>query len=178
MPATIEGHGIRARPPDGWSGRLFRRSPEPPDVYPPHIHAGNFAIPVDDSGFGARLTGEVKPGRLSFVYVEYATDDVLRPGEGLYEQWGLPPEITVDDFNAETLLVMRDGHLGMQAFFTVSDTRLGVLYLVLYGHKARDSALKTANYRALEEANHLLDSFEFASSPEQEDFRPARRRRK
>lgn len=161
----IEGHGIRGRLPPGWSGRLFRPPAVAPDISSPILHSGNFAISIDDTGFGSDLTEHLAPGRVAVVFVEYTADDILRPGEGLYAEYGFPSNLTISDFTSTTLQVFRPEHVGMQSFLTIGPTRLGVLYVVLGSQREAEAALVGAN--------EFLGSLEFASSPTGVDYRPA-----
>lgn len=157
----VEGHGIRADLPEGWSGRIVR-PPDPagPETSPPFLHAGNFAIPPDGSAFGSTLTEDVTRGRLAMMLVTYAADSALRPGVGLYQERGMP-RITAADFSARRLQVGRPGHVGHQAFFTISDQRLGVLYVVSGGMPTE---------AMLAELNRVIDDLEVASTSEGSNF--------
>lgn len=162
---SLQAHGIRARLPQAWSGRIARRQRDGREQVPPTVQTGNFAIPIDDDGFGTRVTGYLSPGRIAVMLVEYAPDDVLKADEGIYAERGFSRKLQLADFTSRTLQVARPNHLGMQAFFTINENRLGVLYAVLGSSKDSEQPLR--------EAEELLRSFEFASSPEQEDFQPA-----
>lgn len=173
MPQTqtrLQGHGIRGVLPDGWSGRIFRQRPTPPEVAGPSLHAGNFAIPLDDADYGGGdLTGSVSAGRIAVILVEFLADRVLRPNFGLYEPEGLPPALTVADFDPHTLQRGRAGQAGLQRFFTVHHRRLASLYVVAGQGPGME--------KAVEEANAFIGSLEFAGSPDTNDYRPPGRRR-
>lgn len=160
---VLENYGIRAMLPEGWSGRLFRTPMEPPDVSPTVLHAGNFAIPLDDAGFGLDLTSHLEPGMVGFMLVEYAIDDVLRPNEGLYSPQGIRTELTLEMFSPRVLQVMRPGQVGYQDFFSLGSTRIGIIYVVLGGVDEADDALAGVN--------ELLVSLEFATEQDGDDFR-------
>jgi hypothetical protein len=167
---VITAHGIKAALPAGWSGRIFRHHPEPPEVSGPTLHAGNFAIPLDDADFGSALTGHLRPGRVAFIYNENIPDQALVPGVGLYEPYGFPESVTFADFDPNVLQARRQGQLGLQRFFTIGPRRLGMLYVVLGG---RDSS-----ERPIAEVNWIISQLEFASSPEESDYRPVPKRRR
>lgn len=164
---TLEGHGVRGTLPQGWSGRIFRPQMESPDVSTITLHAGNFAIPLDDDGFGTEVTSYLEPGRIAVIYVEYQPDEVLRPNDGMYSAQGTPTELTLEMFGPNVLQVARQGHLGYQDFFSLGTTRIGILYVVLGGAEQSEQALA--------EANALLGSLEFATTPDADDYRPVRR---
>lgn len=164
----LEAHGIRVSLPEGWSGRLFRLPDTPPDRYFPVLHAGNFAISLNDSAFGQTLAADVRTGRVVFMYVEYAVDDALKAGTGLYQDWTLPPTLRPEDFTPKTLQLGRPGQVGYQAFFTISDARLGVIYIVL-GQGAGAE-------RLCGEINQLIDSLEFTPTIDGTEFRRLDRR--
>ena len=164
----LEAHGIRATLPEGWSGRLFRLPDTPPDRHYPVLHAGNFAIALNDSAFGQTLSADVRPGRVVFMYVEYAVDSALKAGVGLYEDRRLPPILRPEDFGPRSLQLTRPGQVGYQAFLTVSEARLGVIYVVLGTGAEAD--------RLCGEVNKLIDSLEFAPTIDGTEFRRLERR--
>lgn len=162
VPTELKGHGVRLTLPEGWSGRIFRQRPKPPEQMGPMVHAGNFAIPMNDFAFASEMMAQVRPGRVAFAYLEYLPDQVIRPGEGLYEKEGVPGPFALEDFSPLTMHVRLPGQAGLQRFFHVRG-RTVVLYAVIGVGEGAGVAVR--------QLNEVVAQLELAASPEHEDFK-------
>lgn len=127
----VEAHGIRVELPRGWSGRVFRRAG---DVAT--LHAGDFALALEDGEFGDASTGRM-PDAAKFVAItEYRPGSGLEPGRGLFAHRGLPVPLDPTAFSAARLAHPRPAQVGMQHFFTAKE-RPFCLYVVVAGHRVQ-----------------------------------------
>jgi len=161
-PRRLNAHGLRLEVPEGWSARIFRYRAKPPEVHGPTIHAGNFAIPLDDADYGSTLTDHVTAGRVAFVYTELIPDRAVEPGRGRHAPTTLPGRFRLDEFSPQTMHITRPGQMGLQRFFSVG-RRPASVYVVL----GEGSGVS----RALSELNGFMASLEFARDPEASDYR-------
>jgi hypothetical protein len=109
----VAAHGIAVDLPDGWEGRIFRRSHGDPT-----LHAGTFALPFEDGEFGSRATARIPPGGTFVTLTEYRPGQGLEPGKGLFAPTALPLPLEPGHFRPRTLQVGRAGQAGVQHFFT------------------------------------------------------------
>jgi hypothetical protein len=126
----LTAHGLALELPRGWSGRVFRRAGGNAT-----LHAGDFALALEDGEFGDRSTGAM-PSTASFIaLVEYLPGSGLEPGRGLFSASRIPRRLDPSAFGPARLAHPRPGQVGMQHFFT-GDGRPLCLYLVLAGPRA------------------------------------------
>jgi len=126
----LEAHAISLQLPGGWSGRIFRRAPDLAT-----LHAGDFALALEDGEFGDRSTGRMPPGACFVALTEYRPGTGLTPGAGLFAPRTLPLPLDPTGFGATRLAHPRPGQAGMQHFLTLSGRPL-CLYLVVSGVRA------------------------------------------
>ena len=141
----LEAHGLRVELPGGWSGRVFGRAGGIAT-----LHAGDFAIPLDDGEFGDRSTA-LMPDHSSFVALtEYLPGDGLEPGRGLFAPRRVPRRLDPTRFTRSGLAHPIRGQVGMQHFFTAAG-RPFCLYVVISGRPA-------TRRRQLAIADHALQT--------------------
>jgi hypothetical protein len=147
----LEAHGLRLELPGGWSGRVFGR---PGGIAT--LHAGNFAIPLDDGEFGDRSTS-VMPAHASFLALtEYRAGRGLQPGKGLFAPPRIPRRLDPTRFTTSGLAHRMPGQVGMQHFFTAA-RRPFCLYVVIAGSRA-------ARRRQLAAVDHVLGTLQISAS--------------
>ena len=122
----IAGHGIAVDLPDGWEGRIFKRTHGDPT-----LHAATFALPFDDGEFGSRATARMPAGATFLTLTEYRPGQGLVPGRGLFEARAIPLPLDRSRFRSNRLLVARRGQAGFQHFFTEGG-RPFCLYAVIH----------------------------------------------
>jgi hypothetical protein len=123
----ISAHGIELELPSRWSGRAFRRP-----AGNATLHAGDFALALQDGEFGDRSTAQMPAGAAFLALVEYLPGDGLQPDRGLFESRRIPLPLDPSGFASRRLAHPRPGQSGMQHFFT-SGGRPFCLYVVLVG---------------------------------------------
>jgi hypothetical protein len=163
---VIQGHGIEADLPDGWSGRIYREILALPERLGPVTHVGNFAIPMNAVGVAADMMDQVTPGRVACVCMEYVPDDVVQPGAGLFAPQGFPAPFSVTDFDPSTMRAQRPGQAGVQRFFSIGRRPMMLYAVVAEGDRAAG---------AVDALNAALGRFSMATSPEDTDLRPVAR---
>jgi hypothetical protein len=122
----VAAHGIAVDLPDGWEGRIFRRTHGDPT-----LHAGTFPLPFDDGEFGSRATARMPAGATFLTLTEYRPGQGLVPGKGLFAARAIPLPIRRSRFKPNQLLVARPGQRGFQHFFTEGG-RPFCLYAVIH----------------------------------------------
>jgi hypothetical protein len=96
------------------------------------LHAGNFALALQDGEFGDRSTAAMRPGGSFIALTEYRPGGGLTPGQGLFAPRRVPLPLDPTLFGQSRLAHPRPGQVGMQHFFTGSG-RPFCLYVVLAG---------------------------------------------
>ena len=151
---TIEAHGIAVELPQGWSGRIFRL-----DGGGATLHAGTFALSLDDSSFGDRSSAAVPAGGAFFALTEYLPGAGLEPGAGLFAPRGMPQPLDPTSFSVRKLAHTRPGQSATQHFFTASG-RPFCLYVVIATAPSRDR-----RRTQLDAINRVLSSVRLAPVP-------------
>jgi hypothetical protein len=128
---TIEAHGIAAELPHGWSGRIFRLTGGGAT-----LHAGTFAVALDDSSFGDASTGAIPAGGSFLALTEYLPGAGLEPGVGLFAPRRIPRPLDPTSFSSRKLAHARPGQSATQHFFTAS-RRPFCLYVVIAAAPSR-----------------------------------------
>jgi hypothetical protein len=122
---TIEAHGIAVELPHGWSGRIFRLAGGGAT-----LHAGTFALPLDDSSFGDSSTAVIPAGGAFLALTEYLPGAGLKPGAGLFAPRQIPHPLDPVSFSGRKLAHVRPGQSATQHFFTAAG-RPFCLYVVI-----------------------------------------------
>jgi hypothetical protein len=133
--ATISAHGIVARLPDGFEGRIFVRPAAVGVTYPVGQFA-TFPIPDDIGDFGSGAVTLMGPSDIFATLFEYGPQSV---GTALFARQGRPFSLTPADFRRTVLRRALAGQAGTQWFFTESG-RCFSFYAVL-GSQARGPQL-------------------------------------
>jgi hypothetical protein len=128
---TIEAHGIAVELPHGWSGRIFRLAEGGAT-----LHAGTFALALDDSSFGDASTATIPVGGAFLALTEYLPGAGLRPGAGLFAPPRIPRPLDPASFSHRKLAHTRPGQSATQHFFT-SSRRAFCLYIVIAAPPSR-----------------------------------------
>ncbi|MDQ6777918.1 MAG: hypothetical protein M3071_17295 [Actinomycetota bacterium] len=153
---TIEAHGIAAKLPPGWSGRIFRLAGGGAT-----LHAGTFTLPSDASTFGDASTAAIPVGGSFLALTEYLLGTGrLEPGTGLFAPRRFPRPLDPASFSPRKLAHARPGHSATQHFFTAAGRPL-CLYVVIAAAPSRSG--RRAQLAAI---NRVLASVRVAASAE------------
>jgi hypothetical protein len=138
--AVIGAHGITARLPEGFEGRIFVRS-APVGVTYPVAQFATFPIPDDIGDFGSGAVTLMGPGDVFATLFEYGPESL---GTALFARQGRPTALTPADFSPTTLRRGLPGQSGTQWFFTESG-RPFAFYAVLGSHALRPTLVPRVN---------------------------------
>ena len=130
--ATIRAHGITARLPVGFEGRIFVRPPTVGVTYPVAQFA-TFAIPDNIGDFGSGAVTLMGPYDVFATLFEYGPESV---GTALFARQGLPAALGPGDFSPSVLRRGLPGQSGTQWFFTEAGRPFS-FYAVLGSHVLR-----------------------------------------
>jgi hypothetical protein len=138
--ATIGAHGITARLPNGFEGRIFVRPATVGPTYPVGQFA-TFPIPDDVGDFGSGAVTAMGPSDVFATLFEYGPESV---GTALFAQLGRPAELSESDFSPMVLRRGIPGQSGTQWFFTESGRPFS-FYAVLGSHAQRPALVPHVN---------------------------------
>jgi hypothetical protein len=138
--ATIGAHGITARLPQGFEGRIFVRPASVGVTYPVGQFA-TFPIPDDIGDFGSGAVTLMGPSDVFSTLFEYGPESV---GTALFAQQGRPAALLETDFSPITLRRGIPGQSGTQWFFTEAG-RPFAFYAVLGSHSQRAALVPHVN---------------------------------
>jgi hypothetical protein len=113
--ATIQAHGITARLPTGFEGRIFVRSTVGEGVSYPVAHFATFPLPDDVGDFGSGAVTLMGATDVFATLFEYGPESV---GTVLFARQGRPVSLTTADFRRTVLRRALGGQAGTQWFFT------------------------------------------------------------
>jgi len=130
--ATIAAHGLTARLPGGFEGRIFVRPPVHGPTYPV-AHFASFAIPDDIGDFGSGAVQLMGTTDVFATLFEYGPESV---GRVLFARQGRPTTFAESDFSPMRLRRGIPGQSGTQCFFTEGGRPFS-LYAVLGSHAMR-----------------------------------------
>ena len=114
---TIQAHGITARLPTGFEGRIFVRSTTGEGTTYPVAHFATFPLPNDIGDFGSGAVTLMGPADIFATLFEYGPESV---GTVLFARQGRPFSLTPADFRRTVLRRALGGQAGTQWFFTES----------------------------------------------------------
>jgi hypothetical protein len=143
--ATIGAHGITARLPEGFEGRIYVRPSSVGVTYPVGQFA-TFPIPDDIGDFGSGAVTVMGPSDVFATLFEYGPESV---GTTLFARQGRPDALSTADFAPMTLRRGIPGQSGTQWFFTEAGRPFS-FYAVLGSHSLRTTLVP--------HVNHLLSS--------------------
>jgi hypothetical protein len=138
--ATIGAHGISARLPDGFEGRIFVRPAALGVTYPVGQFA-TFPIPDDIGDFGGGAVTLMGPSDVFATLFEYGPESV---GTALFARQGRPTALSVEDFSPMVLRRGIPGQSGTQWFFTEAGRPFS-FYAVLGSHAQRPALVPHVN---------------------------------
>lgn len=138
--ATIRAHGIAAKLPKGFEGRIFVRAASVGVSYPVGQFA-TFPIPDDIGDFGSGAVTLMGPKDIFATLFEYGPESL---GSALFNSQGWPSSFTPDDFSPMRLRRGLPGQSGTQRFFTEAGRPFS-FYAVLGSHILRESLVPTIN---------------------------------
>jgi len=137
----LQAHGIAARLPGGFEGRIFRRPVLGDEVPRPVAHFATFALPADVGDFGGGAVTLMGPDDIFAVLFEYGPESV---GTALFARQGMPRRLGPDDFRPAVLRRGLGAQSGTQWFF-VEQGRPFTLYAVLGHHGRRFASVPRLN---------------------------------
>lgn len=138
--AAISAHGIAARLPGGFEGRIYVRSAAVGMSYPVGQFA-TFPLPDDIGDFGSGAVNLMGPGDVFATLFEYGPESVGAP---LFNQQGMPTLLSPEDFSPVRLRRGLPGQSGMQSFFTEGGRPFS-FYAVLGSHVRRVQLVPAVN---------------------------------
>ncbi len=138
--ATIRAHGIVARLPNGFEGRIFVRPAAVGRTYPVGQFA-TFPIPDDIGDFGSGAVNLMGPGDIFASLFEYGPESL---GTALFSRQGRPAVLTSEDFSPVRLRRGLPGQSGTQWFFTELGRPFS-FYAVLGSHLRREILVPGVN---------------------------------
>jgi hypothetical protein len=139
--ATLRAHGIEARLPTGFEGRIFVRPAVGEGVPYPVAHFANFALPQQVADFGGGAVNLMGGRDIFAVLFEYGPESV---GRRLFARQGMPRALTPADFRPYVLRRGLGGQSGTQWFFTEAG-RPFTFYAVLGSHARRSALVPKVN---------------------------------
>ena len=138
--ATIGAHGITARLPQGFEGRIFVR-PAPVGVTYPVAQFATFPIPDDIGDFGSGAVNLMGPSDVFATLFEYGPESL---GTALFARQGRPAALAPADFSPTVLRRGLPGQSGTQWFFTEAGRPFS-FYAVLGSHTMRTALVPRVN---------------------------------
>jgi hypothetical protein len=129
---VIDGYGISVALPAGWDAKLYKKADHPGTISTPVLKAANFPLPTIDGDFATAAAESMTAGDLLIVLLEYAPDEHLTVGEGLFRPAGIPTDIGAKDLDPNCMPQIIDGLAGVQRFFS-ENGRAFCLYMVFGG---------------------------------------------
>ncbi len=130
--ATIGAHGITARLPQGFEGRIYVRPSAVGPTYPVAQFA-TFPIPDEVGDFGSGAVNLMGPGDVFATLFEYGPESL---GTALFARQGRPAALAAADFSPTMLRRGLPGQSGTQWFFTEAGRPFS-FYAVLGSHTMR-----------------------------------------
>jgi len=138
--ATIGAHGIVARLPDGFEGRIFVRPSALGSTYPVAQFA-TFPLPDDIGDFGSGAVNLMGSEDVFATLFEYGPESL---GTALFARQSRPDTFSPDDFSPIVLRRGLVGQSGTQWFFTEAGRPFS-FYAVLGSHALRDRLVPRVN---------------------------------
>lgn len=149
---TLDAHGMRADPPKGWDGEIYRRTPEAPPVTgagrvvaaettTPILHLANFPLPAVRGDYGG---GAVERMGRGGVFISLLEHPAAEGASALFSGEGVPWPLSPDDFSPDTMQRTIAGQAGYQSFFTHRG-RAFCLYVVLGSYRTRALLVREVN---------------------------------
>ena len=137
---TIGAHGITARLPAGFEGRIFVR-PATVGISHPVGQFATFPIPDDIGDFGSGAVTLMGPSDVFATLFEYGPESVAT---ALFARQGRPTALSEPDFSPLTLRRGIPGQSGTQWFFTEAGRPFS-FYAVLGSHAQRAALVPRVN---------------------------------
>jgi len=139
--AMLRAHGIAAKLPDGFEGRIFVRPPLAGESSHPVAHFATFPLPADVGDFGGGAVTLMGSDDIFAVLFEYGPESV---GKALFARQGMQRSLSSDDFRSMLLRRGLGGQSGTQWFFTEAG-RPFTFYAVLGSHARRSALVPRVN---------------------------------
>lgn len=139
--ALLKAHGIAARLPAGFEGRIFRRAAAEGSQCRPVAHFATFPIPEGVGDFGNGAVTAMGSDDVFAVLFEYGPESASAP---LFAHQGMPASLEPGHFQPMTVRRGLGGQSGTQWFF-VEQGRPFTLYAVLGSHARRFSLVPRLN---------------------------------
>jgi hypothetical protein len=126
--------GISLDVPTGWWARIWNHLPSQPErSVAPALHAGNFALPLEDGSFGFGATiPTMREANTFLALVEVAAPSAA--DEGIFEHQSLPDAMPLEDFTQSWLTNDSTHFLSRQYFCTLSERAFALF--VAFGSRA------------------------------------------
>ncbi len=138
--ATIGAHGISARLPEGFEGRIIVRPTFVGSSYPV-AQFSTFPLPDDTGDFGSGAVSVMGPADVFATLFEYGPESL---GTALFAHQGRPAGLSTTDFSPTVLRRGIPGQSGTQWFFTEAGRPFS-FYAVLGSHALRTALVPRVN---------------------------------
>ncbi len=138
--ATIGAHGISARLPEGFEGRIIVRPTFVGSSYPV-AQFSTFPLPDDTGDFGSGAVSIMGPADVFATLFEYGPESL---GTALFAHQGRPAGLSAADFSPTVLRRGIPGQSGTQWFFTEAGRPFS-FYAVLGSHARRTTLVPRVN---------------------------------
>lgn len=142
--SRLSRSGIAVEVPSGWEASIDGGGfPQLSSgaVRPTLLHMGTFPLPPERGSFGSGATELMNTDDIMIVLFEYGPDSVGTP---LFQNQGIPRELSAEDFDRQALQQGIPGQSGAQRFFT-EQGRAFCLYVVLGSHLDRAELIPHVN---------------------------------
>jgi hypothetical protein len=136
----LAAYGIGIQVPNGWEGRILRRSAVDAAESRAVVHIASFPMPEERGDFGVGVTELMRSGDAFVTLFEYGPESLGTP---LFAAEGVP-RLTVDLFTSRRLQRTLPGQVGCQLFFT-ANRRPFCLYVVVAGRLHLRSVIPQMN---------------------------------
>jgi hypothetical protein len=137
----LRAHGIAARLPEGFEGRIFVRPHLEGETAHPVAHFATFPLPQEVADFGGGAVTLMGPNDIFAVLFEYGPESV---GRELFARHGMQRSLSAGDFRPTLLRRGLGGQSGTQWFFTEAG-RAFTFYAVLGSHARRGVLVPRVN---------------------------------
>jgi len=143
----LDGLGLAIDLPDGWDGRIYRRTqaggPEggaAAGTAHRAIHAATFALPPDPGDYGSGAVEKMRATDVLVILLEFGPEGATTP---LFAGNGVPSRLRPESFSPNAMPRAVPGRTAAQFFFS-SGGRAFCLYVVLGSHAERARLARVA----------------------------------
>ncbi|MGH9222258.1 MAG: hypothetical protein ACRD2W_00290 [Acidimicrobiales bacterium] len=141
MADKLSGLGVEVVLPDGWDGRIYRRTNEGSAGERRALHAANFPLPANRGDYGGGVHEQMGDEDVLVTLVEFHADNA---NKGLFQSQGLPLPVSASAFSPRAMPRPIPGQAGAQFFFSLGE-RAFCLFVVIGSYADRDRLARQVN---------------------------------